>query len=124
MLFINSPGGCTFKTDMELIQVVDETSNSLSPSSLARWAVRVAYLSIAGFAIGAAIVLITYLSDSSSDYRFGLMFLASWPLSLAAFLLAVVAKVKKQATKLLVLPLWLFPTFTLLWLLGEFTIFE
>ena len=106
------------------MQVVDETSVEFEHSSLAKWAVRVAYLAVLGFAIGAAVVLISFLSDSSGDYRFGLMFLASWPLSLVAFFMAIVAKVKKQSAKLLALPLWLFPIFTLLWLLGEFTIFE
>ena len=104
--------------------MVNKNPTDDSSTSLAKWAVRVAYLAVLGFAIGAAVVLISFLSDSSGGYRFGLMFLASWPLSLVAFFMAIVAKVKKQSAKLLALPLWLFPIFTLLWLPGEFTIFE
>jgi len=95
-------------------------------SSLARWAVGLAAAAVVAFAVTFAMFAVAYAvggSDAIEDNWVGFLGMVSlyggFLTSLAAFALAVVAKVKHERWTLLWLPLSVFPALLAFLLLGE-----
>jgi hypothetical protein len=93
---------------------------------LARWAVGLSALfgvaiaaSITTFGIAYAVGAASATEDNWVGYLVASMALAGFTGSLAAFVLAIIAKIKREAWVLLWLPLSLFPMLFLFLVLGE-----
>lgn len=105
------------------------TSNS--SAALSRFAFKTALAAIGVLLVGALVLLIAYLvggqeaiDDNWGGFIFMIAFFGSWAMSLLAFVVAIIAKSRKEVGQSLVLPFWFFPVYTLAVVLGELFIFE
>ena len=105
------------------------TSNS--SAALSRFAFKTALAAIGVLLVGALVLLIAYLvggqeaiDDNWGGFIFMIAFFGSWAMSLLAFVIAIIAKLRKEVGQSLVVPLWLFPVYTAAVFIGEFFIFE